>query len=232
MKAYERVRITIVLVSGLLALGLLTWGIGGAYLDLIGHSNTAKTANDNSSARKAGSSPSAVLILPEARFWTCQIGVFQNESNAEVRKEQFSVLNVKAEVIGRNPWLVCIGLGHSAADLESLKQALQERGISTLPKQIVLPKQTFRVAGNGSQLTAELLTNTNVVLSSGITTQALAKEKDLWDAGAAANPLRDLEALHEIYNQLREKNKPEDQFLAGLSLFFQYQMVINKLSGK
>jgi hypothetical protein len=232
MRVYERFKIIIVVVLGITALGLLTWGIGRVYLDLVGQSIGEKVQGANNLGQGADSVNSTVLILPEAKFWTCQIGVFQSQSNAQLRKEQLNVLNINAEVINANPCLVCIGLSHSADDLKGLKQALMERGISTMVKQIVLPKQTFRVAGNGSQLTAELLTNTNVILRDGFTPQALGKEKEMWDTGATVYPLKNLEGLHRIFNQLRENSKPEEQYAEGLTLYFEYQRVINILSGK
>ena len=232
MRIYERIRFILILVSGLMALSLLTWGIGRSYLDIMGRSDTAKNENAGELAQKAGSSSSTLLVLPEAKFWTCQVGVFQNESNAEQRQEQLKVLNIKAEIIGSNPWLVCLGLGHTADDLQGLKQVLLERGVGALTKQIQLSQRTFRVTGNGSQLTAELLLNTNAILRSGITTQVLEKEKELWVAKAGLNTFKDLEVLHGIFEQLREKTRSDEQIALGLELFLQYQTIINKLSGK
>lgn len=225
MKVYERVRIIIVMVPGLLALGLLTWGMGKAYLDLVEQPK-------HLSQEVVNSSDSTLLILPEVKFWTCQVGVFQSAGNAQLRKEQLNVLNIKAEVISSNPWPVSLGLGHSAEELKGLKQALAEKGISTIPKQIVLPKQTFRVAGNGSQLTADLLTNTNALLRDGLSAQVLAKEKEIWNTGATVYPHKNLEELHRIFDQLRGISQLEEQNLVSLALYSEYQRVINKLSGK
>lgn len=215
-----------------MALSLLTWGIGKVYLDLVVQGNGVKAGGVNKLGQESSSLKSIVLILPEAKFWTCQVGVFQTESNAQLRKEQLNVLNINTEVISANPWLVCIGLGHSADDLKGLKQVLADRGITTIFKQIGLSDRTFRVAGNGSQLTAELLTNTNAILRDGLTPQVLEKEKKIWDTGATAYPLKNLEGLHHIYDQLRAKSQLEDQFALGLSLYSEHQRVINKLSGK
>lgn len=220
MKVFEKVRIVIVLVLGIMALGLLTWGIGKAYLELVGQSRSVKVERVND------------LILPEAKFWTCQVGVFQSESNARLRKEQLKVLSINAEVINENPWTVSVGLGHSPDDLKGLKQSLIEKGIPTVPKQMVLSERTFRVAGNGSQLTAELLTNVNSMLQEGLTTQALAKEKQSWDSKAGDNPPKDLQGLHLVYNQLRGKTSLEEQYTLGLSLYSESQRIINKFSGK
>ena len=229
MKVFEKVRIVIVLILGIMALGLLTWGIGKAYLELVGQSRSVKAVDvrNFSSAAK-----DTVLILPEAKFWTCQVGVFQSESNARLRKEQLKVLSIKAEVISQNPWTVSVGLGHSVDDLKSLKQTLLEKGVPTIPKQMMLSERTFRVAGKGSQLTVELLTNVNSMLQEGLTTQALAKESQLWDSQAGNNPPKDLEGLHLVYNQLRGENSLEGQYTLGLSLYSESQMIINKFSGK
>ncbi|MDP4127313.1 MAG: SPOR domain-containing protein [Bacillota bacterium] len=232
MKVYERVRIISILVLGLMALGLLTWGIGKAYLELVGQSRGVKTERVQDSSQKANAPKNTVLSLPEAKFWTCQIGVFQSESNARLRQEQLKVLSIKAEVLNSNPWIVSVGLGHSADDLKGLKQGLLERGISAVSKQMVWPKRTFRVAGNGSQLTAELLTNVNAILRDGLTAQALEKEKEIWDTEAADYPPKDLEGLHQIYRQLRGESNQEEQRTLNLSLYSEYQRVINKLSGK
>jgi len=149
MKVMEQIRVVVVLILGMMALGLLTWGIGKIYIELVGQSRGAHPDNNT------------VLVLPEVTFWTCQVGVFQNESNAQMSKEQVKMLGIKAEVISSNPWVVGIGLGHSASELKGLRTFLAEKGISTVPKQITLPERSFRVAGNGAQLTVELLTNVN-----------------------------------------------------------------------
>ncbi len=228
MKVFEKIRIVIVLMLGIMALGLLTWGIGKAYLELVGQSRSVKAEG----VRNLSTDKDTVLILPEAKFWTCQVGVFQNESNARSRKEQLNVLSIRAEVISENPWTVSVGLGHSAEDLKGLKQTLLEKGVPTVPKQRVLSERTFRVAGKGSQLTVDLLTNVNSMLQEGLTTQALAKEKQLWDSQAGNNPPKDLEGLHLVYNQLRGETSLEGQSSLGLSLYSESQRVINKFSGK
>ena len=220
MKVLQKVRIVIVLVLGIMALGLLTWGIGKVYLELVGQSRNVKVEKAND------------LILPEAKFWTCQVGVFQTESNARLRKEQLKVLSIKAEVISKNPWTVGVGLGHSADDLKGLKQSLIEKGIPTVLKQMEFSERTFHVAGNGSQLTAELLMSVNSILQEGLTTSALAKEKQIWDSKAGDNPPKDLLGVHQVYTQLREKTGIEEQYILGLSLYSESERIINKFSGK
>lgn len=232
MKVIERIRIVIVLILGVMALGLLTWGIGKVYLELVVHSGGVKAEGVQNSKKMLDPLKDTVLILPEAKFWICQVGVFQSESNAQLRKEQLMVLGFNAEVISSNPWAVGIGLGHSADELKGLRQSLGEKGIPTVPKQIVLSERSFRVAGNGSQLTLDLLTNVNDILREGLTTKALVKEKQVWDTQAGDHPPKQLERLHEFYNQVREKNSFEEQSSLGLSLYFESQRVINQLSGK
>ncbi|MHB8073162.1 SPOR domain-containing protein [Desulfosporosinus fructosivorans] len=232
MRLSERIRIVVVLILGMMAIGLLTWGVGKIYLELVGQSSHEKAEAALQRSKEANSQSNTVLVLPEAKFWTCQVGVFQSEKNAQLRKEQLRILNFNAEVISAAPWIVGIGLGHSADELKGLRQTLADREISTVPKQIVLPERSFRVAGNGSQLTGELLINVNKILQGGVTVEALNEEKQSWNALAGDYPPKELEGLHQIFNKIREEITFEGQKAMGLSLLFESQRVINILSGK
>jgi len=232
MRLSERIRVVVVLLLGIMAIGLLTWGVGKIYLELVGQSSREKAEAVQYRSKDANPLTDTVLILPEVKFWTCQVGVFQSERNAQLRKEQLRVMNLNAEVISTDPWTVGIGLGHSADELKGLRQSLADKEISTVPKQVVLPERSFRVAGNGSQLTVELLTNVNTILHEGLTVEALVKEKQAWNALAGDYPPKELEGLHQFYSKVREKTTFEDQKALGLSLFFESQRVMNRLSGK
>ena len=232
MRPSERIRVVVVLIVGIMAIGLLTWGVGKIYLELVGQSSRKRAEAVQYLSKDANPLTDTVLILPEVKFWTCQVGVFQSERNAQLRKEQLGVLNLNAEVISTDPWTVGIGLGHSADELKGLRQSLADKEISTVPKQVVLPERSFRVAGNGSQLTVELLTNVNTILQEGLTVEALVKEKQAWNALAGDYPPKELEGLHQFYSKVREKITFEDQKALGLSLFFESQRVINRFSGK
>ena len=232
MRLSERIRIVVILFFGIMAIGFLTWGVGRIYLELVGQTSR-ETAKIVQSRSKDDSPPTgSVLILPEVKFWTCQVGVFQNEWNAQLRREQLRALNLNAEVISTDPWTVGIGLGHSTDELKGLRQSLANLDISSIPKQIVVPERSFRVAGKGSQLTVELLTNVNTILQQGLTADALAKEKQSWNALAGDYPPKELDGVHQLYNMVREKTTLEDQKGLGLSIYFESQRVINKLSGK
>jgi hypothetical protein len=231
MKYFERLRILVVVLLGMSALGLLTWGIGKVYLELVGHSGGAGLQAQTSN-QKIDGFQNNVLILPKASFWTCQIGVYKNEENAQACLKQLKQLNYPVGVISSNPWIVGIGLGHTASDLSGLKQLLAEKGIHVLVKQVELPERTFRVAGNGSRLTAELLLNVNTLLQQGLSPQILNQEKQIWDDLAGDRSPSELEQLHQLYNVLREKNSIEEQRLWGLAIFFEAVRIINVLSGK
>jgi hypothetical protein len=232
MKGLERIRIVIVLILGMMALGLLTWGLGKVYLELVGQAGRVKADSAQNGSKEVNSLKDTVLVLPEVKFWVCQVGVFQSEANAQLRNEQLTVLGFNSKVISSNPWIVGIGLGHSANELKGFRQSLAEKGISTVPKQIVLPERTFRVAGNGSQLTVDLLTSVNVLLQEGLTEKNLAKEKQVWDALAGDHPPKQLAGLHQLYDLIREKTSLEEQSALQLSVFSESQRVINQLSGQ
>lgn len=227
-----RVRVVIILILGMVALGFLTWGIGKIYLELLGQSN--RVQNQRAQTSQEGTNPdnTIVLVLPEVTFWTCQVGVFQNESNARLSKEKLKMLGFKGEVINSNPWVVGVGLGHSASELIGLRTALADRGISTMPKQILLPERTFRVVGNSSQPTVELLKKVNGVLRKGGGAEAFAEKDLLWDTEAGNHPPKDLEKLYQYYNAFRSKTTSEEQIGMGLSIFYESERVINLLSGK
>ena len=228
----EQFRVVLVLILGIMALALLTWGIGKIYLELVGQSTRAHTASAQAIQNHDENTQDTVLVLPEVTFWTCQVGVFQNERNAHLIIEQLNVMGFKAEVISANPWVAGIGLGHSANELKELRLRLEEKGILTVPKQIMLPERSFRVVGNGAQLTVDLLTNVNALLREGLTKETLAREEQLWMAGAGDHPPKDLEGIHQYYCQIRSKSTLDEQRAVGLSLFFESQRVINKFSGK
>lgn len=232
MRLLERIRVVVVLFVGIMAIGLLTWGVGKIYLELVGQSSREKTVAVHYRSKDPNLSIDTIMILPEVKFWTCQVGVFQSEKNAQLRKEQLKVLNFNSEVISTDPWTVGIGWGHSVDELKGLRQSLADKEIYTVPKQIVLPERPFRVAGNGSQLIMELLTNVNTILQEGLTTEALVKEKQAWNALAGDYPPKELEALHQFFGKLREKTTFEEQKDVVLSLFFESQRVINLFSGK
>lgn len=231
MKIIDQFKVLVVLILGIMALALLTWGIGKIYLELLSQPSHESTAQRQAQSLDKNN-PDTVLVLPKAGFWTCQLGLFQNEHNAQLLRDQLIVMGFKAEVISANPWMVAIGLGRSADELKGLRQALEEKGFSSIPKPIALPERSFRVAGTGGQLTAELLRNVNTILESGFNPEVLAKEEQLWAAQAGEHPLTDLDRLHQLYGQLRAQNTPEEQKALGLSLFFESQRVIYKFSGK
>jgi len=232
MRLAERIRVVVILIMGIMAIGLLTWGVGKIYLELVGQSSREKANSVQQRSKDADPRTDIVLILPEVKFWTCQVGVFQSERNAQLRVEQLSMLNLKAEVISSNPWTVGLGLGHSAEELKALRQSLADKEIPTVPKQVVLPERSFRVAGNGSQLTVELLKNVNNILQEGLTAEALNKEEQSWKALAGDYPPKDLEELHQFYSKIRTETSFEGQKALGLALFFESQRVINIFSGK
>ena len=232
MSLSGRIKALIMLIVGIMAIGLLTWGVGKIYLELVGQSSHSNTTAVQSVTTDTNTLTDNVLTLAEAKFWTCQVGVFQSDKNAQLKKEQLTVLNLNAEVISTNPWTVGIGLGHSADELKDLKQALADKGIATVTKQFVLPERSFRVTGNGTQLTVDLLTNVNTILQVGLTPEALVKENQVWNTLAGDHPPTQLEGLHLVFNKIREKTALIDQKVLALSLYFESQRVINKLSGK
>lgn len=234
MRLSERIRVVVILALGIMAIGLLTWGLGKLYIELVGQSSREHGVAVQNRTNDANPLTDTVLNLPELTFWTCQVGVFQSESNAQSRSEQLRVLNLQAGVISPSsgPKIVGIGFGRSTEELKGLRQALADQGIPTIPKQVVLPARAFRVAGNGTQLTVELLTNVNTILQEGFTEVALVKEEQAWISLAGEHPPKQLVGLHELYGKAREKTTQEEQKVFSFALFLEYQKVINNLSGK
>ena len=232
MRGMKRVRAVIALILGMAALGLLTWGIGKVYLELVASSNHEPSQPAQSSLEDSNPDQTIVLVLPEVRFWTCQVGVYNNESNALASREQLNLSDIPAEVINSNPWVVGIGLGHSANELSQLRTSLADKGIYTIPKQIELPKRTFRVVGNGAKPTVDLLITINNLLKNEQPAHPLAEETFGWNTQEGNHPPKDLEKLLRHYNVFRAKTMPEEQKTLGLSLFCEFQRVINLLSGK
>ena len=227
---FNHFKIIVVLILGMLFLGLLTFGIGKVYLDLVGHSKSGNSLSVQNNL--PNSSENNMLILPEIKFWTCQVGVFQKQSNAQLCVERLRASGYYAELFSNTPWSVGLGWGHSSHDLAGFRQSLAEKGISSLPKEIVLPERRFRVAGNFSELTKDLLTYTNDLLGRGLSTETLVKEKQSWEALAGKNPPKDLERLHQLFNQIRGNGTYQDENFWGLSLYCEFQRIIYQFSGK
>lgn len=232
MKIVDRFRVLVILILGLAALALLTWGIGRIYLELIGQPGQKHAAEAQSLQDHPKNGANFILKLPKTSFWICQAGIFQNEENARLIKEQLQAKGYRAEIISANPWTVGVGLGNSAADVAELREGLAAQGIQTIPKQIQLPERSFRVGGNGAELTAAMLTNVSTILDKGFTKEVLNQEEQLWAALAGDHPPKDLADLHESYGRIRGENTLAGQKNMGLSLFFQFQRIINTYSGK
>ncbi|WP_088188360.1 sporulation protein [Desulfosporosinus sp. FKA] len=230
MNQFQRLRILTLVLLGMMALGLLTWGIGKAYLELVDHSAKVRIPQITSDGQAKNQADT--LVLPKATFWTCQIGVFQSEENAQSCLKQLQELANDGGIISRDPWIVAIGLGHTAKELSGVKEALAAKGIPAVIKQVELQERSFRVMGNGSRLTIELLANVNALLQEGISSQRLAQEQQIWNSLAGEHSPSQLVQLHNLYNLLRAKNDPQDQQLLGLSLYFAATRIINAFSGK
>lgn len=232
MRVMEKIKIVVVLFLGLTALGLLTWSIGKVYLELVSKSSQVNTGGSQTNQQDSTSQTTTVLVLPDVTFWTCQVGVFKTELNALNYVEQLQAVDLNAGVITSDPWIVGVGLGHAQDELSEMRQTLASKGISSLPKQIVLAERSFRVTGNGGQLTTEMLKNTYTILQKGLADETLAEEKNLWNSLAGSNPPQKLQALHSLYDQVRGKLASEERNALVLSLFFESQRVINLLSSK
>ncbi|MDA8229685.1 MAG: SPOR domain-containing protein [Desulfitobacterium hafniense] len=169
MRSFRSLSAYFMLLVAVVMLVWFTFAIGRTYIDLVAGSK-------HFSGNKKMQDEEIVFKLPGLDFWTCQVGLFQSEENANKEKARLKELGWEAEILTEKPWTVAIGLGYSGEDLKVLIDNLKQNGINVVQKHFKLQEQSYKIAGNGSRVTASFLQSTNKYLS---TTGVLEKQKEL-----------------------------------------------------
>lgn len=157
---------------GLLILGILvwmTWFFGYTYVSLVTESKNltkpAPSTQEQSETR---------VSLSGMEFWTCQIGVFKSEENANQEKSRLEQLGWEAQIITKEPWTVGIGFAHSQQELSIVREQLKKGGIVSVPKNIKLSDQAYRIRGSGAEQTAQILETVNLFLNTSLSSREKA----------------------------------------------------------
>ncbi|WP_242825408.1 SPOR domain-containing protein [Desulfitobacterium dichloroeliminans] len=109
--------------------------------------------------------------MDKIEFWTCQMGVFNSERNANQEKERLQKLGWDAQVISKDPFIVAIGLAYAKDELLPIQELLKEGGMVTVPKFMTNPERAFQIRGIGAKETAEILVGVNTYLNTPYATR-------------------------------------------------------------
>lgn len=182
-------------------LGLLVWMtayFGYTYVKLV--TQTPRTVN----ATSEKNSVEVALKLEKIQFWTCQVGVFNSLENAQGEKHLLQQSGWDARILSKEPYIVGIGFAHTQEELAILRRLLEEGGITTYPKKIIIPEGVFRLRGKGAAETAVILGRLNAYLNSS----SSEKEKNLNDLEISLQSVpKGLGNLQENLKALLEEEK-------------------------
>lgn len=158
---------------GLISVCLLvwmTWFFGYTYVRMVAHPENA--APSQPSATNQEEQAEATLTLSNLEFWTCQIGVFQSEDNAREEKTRLKQLGWEPQIVSKNPFILGMGLAHSAEELIVIREYLKQAGIVSVPKRFQIPERAYRIRGNGAEQTAHILEAVHSFLKTPLNTRA------------------------------------------------------------
>ena len=228
-KTWFRVLFTaIVVIIGLTAVGWFTWNIGGLFLDLV-----AKSPVETPQEVKV--TVGEILTLPEFDFWTCQIGVFKQKSNADQMVDNALAKGWKAEIIQEDPFVVAVGLFQTKEGASLNSQLMTEQGFEAWVKQESFPELHYRVNGTNTMRVSNILKLSNLLL--GGTPRDKVKEGLAGDAGFlfAGECPEDLSGLDNELNKILNneyEEEPSGYHQDLLKLYLEYKSITTKFSPK
>lgn len=135
-----------------LALVWMTRFFGYTYIRMLAEPKSSPQSTPNPSVQEQSQ-----LNLSGLEFWTCQIGVFRSEENAQEEKDRLDQLGWEAQVISADPWVLGIGFDHSQEGLQVIREQLKEGGIVSVPKKFQIAERAYLIRGNGAEQTARAL---------------------------------------------------------------------------
>lgn len=136
----------------LLALVWMTRFFGYTYIRMLAEPKSSPPSSPTPSVQEQNQ-----LNLAGFEFWTCQIGVFRSEENAQEEKARLDQLGWDAQIVSTNPWVLGIGYDHSQEKLQVIREQLKEGGIVSVPKKIQIAERAYVIRGNGAEQTARAL---------------------------------------------------------------------------
>ncbi|NMA69644.1 MAG: SPOR domain-containing protein [Desulfitobacterium sp.] len=158
-----------IIVVVLVLLVWMTTYFGYTYVKLVTQSpRTIKATSEKNPVEVA-------LRLEKIEFWTCQVGVFKLPENAKGKKLLLQQSGWDARILGKEPYIIGVGFAHSQEELAILQKLLEEGGITTFSKKVLIPEGVFTLRGRGAEETAAILGRLNNYLN----TSPSEKEKNL-----------------------------------------------------
>ncbi|MEL1133916.1 SPOR domain-containing protein [Desulfitobacterium sp. THU1] len=154
---------------GVFAIILFVWTtyyFGYTYVKLVTQPKDTHSTSPSTSERER-----FLLTLDKIEFWTCQMGVFNSEKNANKEKERLQQLGWDAQVISKDPFVVAIGFAYAKDELLGIQELLKEGGMVTVPKLMINPERAFQIRGTGAKKTAEILKGVNTYLNTPYATR-------------------------------------------------------------
>ncbi len=228
-KKWLKVLITLVVVIiGISAIGWFTWNIGQLFLDLV-----AKSPVEDQERLEVRTSE--ILILREFNFWTCQIGVFENEKNALNMVEITLAKGWKAEIIQVEPFVVAVGLFASKEEASFLSQNMTDKGIESWIRKESFPELHYKVNGPSVETVSNILRLSNSLLRGtpkDELKEELAGDIDFQFAGGCPE---DLQSLNENLYYILSKDYKEDVSRYNqdlLKLLLEYKSITTKFLPK
>ncbi len=219
---------TVVVIIGIIAIGWFTWNIGQLFLDLV-----AKSPVEEHEQLKV--TTSEILILPEFEFWTCQIGVFEDEKNALNMVDIAVAKGWKADIIQAEPFVVAVGLFATKEEAIFQGQNMTDEGIESWIRKENFPELHYKVNGKSIEMVSTILKLSNSLLrgtSKDKLKEELAGDIDFLFAGGCPE---ELQPLNDNLFTIMSKDYEKDLFGYNqdlLNLLLEYKSITTKFLPK
>lgn len=215
----------LVLIGGGI-LVLMTGFLGNTYIRMVAapKTNVSQFATDSTSAQEVQ------ITLADLNYWTCQVGAFQAEENAESEKSRLEQMGWKTQIVSQNPWIVAIGFAHDQGELNVFREGLKEGGVENVAKHFVIPGQAYKITGSGAEQTAQILPAVQSFLK--MTPDQRENTLSILEEAMAASWPKKLGELQQATADALKAERDLDtqsQQLATLRLLTEYQSTLNSL---
>lgn len=222
---WQKVLITVVVVIiGMCGIGWFTWNIGQLFLNIV-----SKSPVEDQNSVKVTSSE--ILILPKLDFWTCQIGVFKDEKNAQQMQGHSIAKGWKAEVIEGDHFIVAVGIFTSKEEAGFHNQIMEQKGIASWVKNESFPELHYKVNGQNVEKISTILRLSNFLIGGTPKEKIkgeLAGDMDFLFAGGCPTDLQSINShlLTILNSEYEEQDISYNQDL--LKLFLEYKDITTK----
>ena len=225
MKKYNRFKRLGIGLLGLSILVWMTWFFGYTYVRM-----ATQPKNLTKPAPSTQEQSESRIDLSSLEFWTCQIGVFKSEENADQEKGRLEQLGWEAQIITKDPWVVGIGFAHSQQELSIVREQLKEGGVVSVPKNIKISEHSYRIRGTGAKQTAQILEAVHLFLKAPLSSRDKVLpqlEKEL--VVPSPNGLSKLQEAGRTVIKAERTLQADSRRIVALRLLAEYQATLNTL---